>query len=67
MEQVEMERNARRLYSILAYTPKERKEERDEYNSSDLELATDLCLDGISLDEDHKCKVTDFEICGINE
>lgn len=31
MEQVEMERNARRLYSILAYTPKERKEERDEY------------------------------------
>lgn len=39
----------------------------DEYNSSDLELATDLCLDGISLDEGHKCKVTDFEICGINE
>lgn len=31
MEQTEMERNARRLYSILAYTPKERKEKRDEY------------------------------------
>lgn len=31
MEQAEMERNARRLYSILAYIPKERKEERDEH------------------------------------
>jgi hypothetical protein len=39
----------------------------DEYNSSDLELATDLCLDGISLEEEHECKVTDFEICGLNE
>lgn len=39
----------------------------DEYDSSDLELVTDLCLDGISLDKNHECKVTDFEICGINE
>lgn len=39
----------------------------DGYDSSDLELATDLCLEGISLEEDHECKVTDFEICGINE
>lgn len=39
----------------------------DDYDATDLELATDLCLDGISLDQEHECKVTDFEICGLNE
>ena len=40
----------------------------DEYNDvSDMEIAQDLSLNGISLDDEHECEVTDYEICGLSE
>ena len=39
----------------------------DSCDCSDLDLASEFRLDGISLPEDYECKVIDFEICGINE
>lgn len=40
----------------------------EEYGDvSDIEIAQDLSLNGISLDEEHECKVTDYEICGLSE
>lgn len=40
----------------------------DEYSDvSDMEIVQDLSLNGISLDDEHECKVTDYEICGLSE
>lgn len=39
----------------------------DDYEATDLEIAEDFQLQGITLDEDHECKVNDYEICGLSE
>lgn len=38
----------------------------DDYDYSDMEIAEDFRLDGVSLDAAHECSVTDYEICGVN-
>lgn len=39
----------------------------DEYCAEDIELASDICVDEVSLDSNNGCEIVNFEICGLND
>lgn len=39
----------------------------DEYYEPDIDLASELYLNCISLSDNHECEIANFEICGLNE
>ena len=38
-----------------------------DYDYNEIDVASELILEGISLDGEHECRVIDYQICGLSE